>query len=184
MGRRRKSVLSAFLVVGFLAATSAHAETHAPCVRAADPGIHALLERGLARSHTFRRLYQRLGQSDLIIHLERGPHPWLGAGFNQFVAQVGERRFVRITLNIAQIDDDAVALLGHELQHAVELAVEPDVDDHDEYERLYRRIGYRSCTRDSRCFDTVAAVAAGRLVLKELRQVESPALSSFASGLR
>jgi hypothetical protein len=179
MGRRRTSVIASLLLVWFCAA-AAHAEPQAPCVRAVDPGIHALIERGLARSATFRRLYARLGESDLIVHLERGSQPWLGAGFNQFVAEVGQRRFVRITLNVAQLDDDAVALLGHELQHAVELAVERDVDDLDGYERLYRRIGYRSCSGEPRCFDTVAAVAAGRLVLKELRQRPSVPVSSLA----
>lgn len=170
MGRRsfiRSSLLSFCFL---LAASAARAEARAPCIRALDSGINALLERGLARSPTFRRLYELLGESDLIVHLERGAQPWLGAGFNQFVAEVAERRFLRITLNVAQIDDDAVALLGHELQHAVELASEPDVADLAAYERLYRRIGYRSCTRELRCFDTAAAVAAGRAVRMELRQ--------------
>ena len=154
-------------------------QAQAPCIRAADSGINMLVERGLAQSPTFRRLYEQLGQSDLIVHLERGPQPWLGAGFNQFVAEVGDRRFVRITLNVAQLDAEAVALLGHELQHAVELADAPDVDDIDGYERLYRRIGYQSCSRETRCFDTLAAVSAGRAILKELRQRSGP-ISSFA----
>jgi hypothetical protein len=166
---RCKSVVILLLLIGFLA-TAAHADGQAPCLRATDPGIRALIGRGLGGSPTFRRLFERLRESDLIVHLERGGQPWLNAGFNQFVTGVGERRFVRITLNVAQVDDDAVALLGHELQHAVELAVEPDVDDLESYERLYRRIGYRSCSRESRCFDTVAAVTAGRLIRTELRQ--------------
>jgi hypothetical protein len=181
MGRRRSSILSSFLVIA-LAGSSAHPQAQAPCIRAADSGINMLVERGLTQSPTFRRLYEQLGQSDLIVHLERGPQPWLGAGFNQFVAEVGDRRFLRITLNVAQLDADAVALLGHELQHAVELADAPDVEDHDGYERLYRRIGYRSCSREPRCFDTVAAVAVGRAVLKELRQRSGPISSLARAG--
>jgi hypothetical protein len=178
MGRRCKYVVIPLFLLGFFA-TAAHAETRAPCIRATDPGIRALIARGLAGSPTFRRLYERLKESDLIVHLERGAQPWLSTGFNQFVTGVGERRFVRITLNVAQADDDAVALLGHELQHAVELAVEPDVDDLEGYEQLYRRIGYRSCSREPRCFDTVAAVAAGRLILTELR-LNAPRLQALA----
>ena len=182
MGRR--SFISSSLLFLFLgaSATPADAEAQAPCIRASDSGINMLLERGLAQSPTFRRLYEQLGQSDLIVHLERGPQPWLAAGFNQFVAEVGEFRFVRITLNIAQLDADAVALLGHELQHAVELADARDVGDADEYERLYRRIGYRSCAREPRCFDTVAAVAAGRAIRKELRQRSGPISSLARAG--
>jgi hypothetical protein len=181
MSRRRSSILSPVLVLT-LALSSTHSQAQAPCIRAADSGINMLVERGLSQSPTFRRLYEQLGQSDLIVHLERGPQPWLAAGFNQFVAEVGERRFLRITLNIAQLDADAVALLGHELQHAVELADAPDVDDIDGYERLYRRIGYRSCAREPRCFDTVAAVAAGRAILKELRQHSGPISSLARAG--
>ena len=181
MGRRRSSILSPVLLIA-LAGSFARSHAQAPCIRAADSGINLLVERGLAHSPTFRRLYEQLGQSDLIVHLERGPQPWLGAGFNQFVAEVGERRFVRITLNVAQLDADAVALLGHELQHAVELADAPDVEDIDGYERLSRRIGYRSCSRETRCFDTVAAVAAGRAILKELRQRPDPISSLARAG--
>ena len=70
-----------------------------------------------------------------------------------------------------------MALLGHELRHAVELAEAPAVDDGDDYERLYDRIGYLSCTRAApRCYETVAAVRAGRAVLGELREADDCAL--------
>ena len=64
-----------------------------------------------------------------------------------------------------------MALLGHELRHAVELAEAPTVEDSDDYERLYDRIGYESCSRAApRCYETEAAVRAGRDVLSELRK--------------
>ena len=179
MGRRR-SVCFSFLILATLVAGTAPAAAQGPCVRAVDPVINALVEQGLARSATFRRLYEQLADSDLIVHLERGPQPWLAAGFNQFVVNVGARRFLRITLNIAQANDEAVALLGHELQHAVELAEQPDVNDIAGYERLYRRIGYRSCARDQRCYDTAAAVTAGHVIFKELRQPGASPVSSLA----
>ena len=178
MGRRRSIRFSLLMLAIFIG--TAPAEAQAPCVRAIDPVIHALVEQGITRSATFRRLYARLADSDLIVHLERGPHPWLAAGFNQFVVNAGVRRFLRITLNIAQANDEAVALLGHELQHAVELAEQPDVNDIAGYERLYRRIGYRSCARDQRCYDTAAAVAAGHVILRELRQPGAGPVSSLA----
>ena len=64
-----------------------------------------------------------------------------------------------------------MALLGHELRHAVELAEAPAVDDDGDYQRLYDRIGYQSCSRAApRCYETDAAVRAGRAVLTELRK--------------
>ena len=99
-----------------------------------------------------------------------------GSAYTQFITYAGSYRFVRITLNVAEADDTSVALLGHELRHAVELAEAPAVDDDGDYQRLYDRIGYLSCTRAApRCYETVAAVQAGRAVLVELREAEADA---------
>lgn len=105
------------------------------------------------------------------MHLRRGTRVPSGSAYNQFITYAGSYRFVRITLNVVKADDDEVALLGHELQHAVELADAPAVDDDSDYERLYDRIGYQSCSRAApRCYETDRAVRAGRDVLRELRR--------------
>ena len=149
-------------------ATPAGAET--PCLRSDDPLVSKLVARGLDGSATFRRLYERLKQSNLIVHLQRATHLRAGSGYNQFITHAGSYRFVRITLNVVKEDDDGVALLGHELQHAVELAEAPTVEDGADYEQLFERIGYESCSPVvRRCFETDAAVRAGRDVLRELR---------------
>src|SRR5262245_23795026 len=118
-----------------------------PCLRTDDPIVADLVTRGLEASATFRNLYQRLERSDLIVYLQRGTQVPIGSGYNQFITYAGSYRFLRITLNVDRVNDDAVALLGHELRHAVELAEEPTVDDGDDYERMYDRIGYQSCAR-------------------------------------
>jgi hypothetical protein len=104
------------------------------------------------------------------VHLRRGTKVPPGSAYNQFITHAGSYRFVRITLNVAKTDDHEVALLGHELHHAVELAEAPAVDDDRDYQRLYQRIGYESCSRAApRCYETDGAVKAGRAVLSELR---------------
>ena len=144
-----------------------------PCLRSDDPLVLNLVTRGLDGSETFRRLYQRLEDSNLIVHLRRSTQMPQGSAYTQFITYAGSYRFVRITLNVAEADDTSVALLGHELRHAVELAEAPAVDDDDDYQRLYDRIGYLSCTRAApRCYETVAAVRAGRAVLVELREAD------------
>ena len=158
--------LTAALLAG---AVSAEAET--PCLRSDDALVKDLVTRGLHGSETFRQLYQQLEASNLIVHLRRSTKVPAGSAYNQFITYAGSYRFVRITLNVAEADNPAVALLGHELRHAVELAEAPAVDDSADYQRLYDRIGYESCSRAApRCYETEAAVRAGREVLHELRK--------------
>ena len=158
------------LFVGLLGG-AVRAGAEVPCLRTEDPLLTRIVTRGLQESETFRQLYQRLESSNLIVHVQRGAKARAGAAFNQFVAQVGSYRFVRITINVDSNTDDAVALLGHELRHAVEVADTPSVEDGDDYERLYERIGYLSCQAAvPRCYETEAAVDAGRAVLRELKR--------------
>jgi hypothetical protein len=168
------------LIGALLADAPVYAEP--PCLRTDDPLVAELVARGLAASDTFRQLYERLEGSDLIVHLRRGTGIPAGSGYNQFITYAGSYRFLRITLNVDQVNHDAVALLGHELRHAVELAEAPAVDDGDDYERLYDRIGYESCSRAApRCYETYAAVIAGREVLRELKE-KPPVLGAALSA--
>lgn len=147
-----------------------------------DPFLIGLVEKGLRGSETFRGLYQRLEQSDVVVHLRHGPRGAGASGYNQFITTAGAFRFVQITLAVRQPTNEAVALLGHELQHAVELADAPTVTDGRAYEELYARIGHRTCTNEHvRCFDTSAAVRVGHSVHAELRRNRSAAMAGAAA---
>ena len=161
--------ITVLTIVAVLAIPLARAEAREWCARVQDQVLLDLLKRGMQRSFTFRSLVAALERSDIVVHLRRTEEPNANTGFTQFIAARGGSRFVRITLNVAEASEFSVALLGHELQHAVELAGEPLVVDARAYEALYRSIGRESCTPQSPCFDTPAAVDAGRRVLKELR---------------
>ena len=137
-------------------------------VRTLDAHVGHLLAIGYRRSHTFRRLVDRLEHSDVIIHVERRAIA-SDTAFMHFVTHVGGSRYLRITLDTELSADAGVALLGHELQHAAEVAHAPWVVDARTYHELYLAIGHASCTGPRRCFDTAAAVDAGRRVLVELR---------------
>ena len=84
----------------------------APCLRSDDPLVTNLVTRGLDGSETFRRLYQRLEDSNLIVHLRRGTKMPQGSAYNQFITYAGSYRFVRITLNVAEADDDVGGAAG------------------------------------------------------------------------
>jgi hypothetical protein len=138
-------------------------------VRTLDGHVADMLAIGYQRSATFRRLVDRLEDSDVIVHIERRAIV-SGTAFMHFVTQAGGNRYLRVTLDTELAPDAAVPLLGHELQHAVEVARAPWVVDVASFGDLYRAIGHSSCEDPPRrCFDTTAAVDAGRRVRMELR---------------
>jgi hypothetical protein len=137
-------------------------------VRTLDAHVSDMLAVGYQRSTTFRRLVDVLEDSDVIVHVERRAIV-SDTAFLHFVTHAGGNRYLRITLDSELTSDAGVALLGHELQHAVEVARAPWVVDVASFEELYRAIGHSSCEEPRRCFDTTAAVDAGRRVRMELR---------------
>ena len=132
-----------------------------------------VLVAGLARSATFRRLVQRLEQSDVIVYVQLQPvMPSDIGGVLQFMGRAGTDRYLRVSISSLHHLNVLVALLGHELQHAAEVADAPDVVTSDHFEELYRRIGVPSGPGR---FDSSAARAAGLTVQAELRtgQIDS-----------
>jgi hypothetical protein len=175
-------VLPLVCVLFFLSVIAAHAGEDVLRLYSTDPFLIKLVEKGLRGSETFRSLYQRLEQADVVVHLRRGPQRAKVSGYNQFVTAAGRFRFVLITLSVDQPNDDAVALLGHELQHAVELAGDAEVTDARAYAALYERIGHRSCQSDNgRCFDTLEAGRVSGLVRAELKRSRSAAIAGAAA---
>ena len=139
-------------------------------VRPLDPGVGDLLARGYAESATFRSLISVLERSDVIVHIEQVSAQGNGlAGATRFITRTGDTRYVRITIYGVWATDRLIALLGHELQHAVEIASAGWVVDQVTCLELFHEIGRRTCTPDRLCFDTDAAVLAGVRVWRELQ---------------
>ncbi len=62
-----------------------------------------------------------------------------------------------------------VAILGHELQHAIEIADRPEIVDSKTLARAYQVFGFTRHSASSRLdFDTTAAIGTGRAVWREL----------------
>ena len=83
----------------------------------------------------------------------------------RFVTRSATDRFVRIQLNADYSNHTLVALLGHELQHVVEVAEHAEVQSPDDLREFYRRTGVRTGP-DS--FDSNEARQAGYLVRDEI----------------
>ena len=77
------------------------------------------------------------------------------------------QRYVRIQIALRGGQDDSVAVLGHELQHAFEVAQEPWVYDQATLAALYQRIG-TGVPGGYHIYDTAAAQEIGRIIRREL----------------
>jgi hypothetical protein len=138
-------------------------------IRALDPAAEEALGLGLAQSTRFRELVSSFDGSDLVIHVvSAGALPFGVAGTTRLVARTGGYRYVRIAIDPGLPGDQRAAVLGHELQHAAELAHGGATTSAAVLE-MYLRIGFR-VSGGLNAFDTREAINAGRAVWRELLQ--------------
>jgi len=135
-------------------------------VRTTDKGLRALLRTGYQHSPTFVALLQRLEQSDVYVYIEDVPRlPRALEGRLLVLPPSHGFRYVRIQIALRGTPSESIAILGHELRHAVEVADASGVVDTLGLVALYRQIGI---DRGNNEFDTIEAQQTGRQVLKEL----------------
>ena len=136
-------------------------------LRAVDRRVRDAIAEGLRRSATFASLVVALDQSDVIVYIEtsRGLPSTL-AGRMLIVAGPANQRYLRIQVAASPRGVELIALVAHELQHALEVAASPQVRDEESLIGLYEAIGRRG--RGEHRYDTMAAQDAGRQVRTEL----------------
>jgi len=164
----------ATLLACTLSASTATADARGP-VPLADPFVRVrpttalgrrVVDTGVARSATFRALVQALEDSDVIVYVDLKPSMDSDiSGKLEFMGRGGANRYLRITVSSLHHMNMLVSLLGHELQHAVEVATASDVTTPAKFATLYRRIGVP--TGPGR-YDSIAARTAGYTVRAEL----------------
>jgi len=137
-------------------------------VRGLEPALQALIEKGVSRSRTFRRLVAELGTTDVIVHLRQQRMP---AGFRGFlmhhVLESNGVRYLRIGIDPRGADGRVIPLIAHELQHALEVARVPAVGRSIEIATFFDTIADVQC-RNTTCSETRAAIAIQAAVRKEL----------------
>lgn len=135
-------------------------------IRTTDHAVRKLMRRGFRESPTFADLVTRLQRSDVIVYIEDVPRlPGALEGRMMMLPKSHGYRYVRIQVALRGAPEDSIAVLGHELQHAVEVADAVEVANTEALRRLYQRIGTRT---GPHVYDTVAAQEAGRNVRREL----------------
>jgi hypothetical protein len=140
-----------------------------PHIRSTETDIRDALSSGVTVSPTLQRLVDRLESSDVVVYLgyDRMPSPSM-AGHLSLITAVHGRRYLRVSIDRRLAGCQRLAILGHELQHAVEIAESPKVTDDGSLIDLYRRIGFRSAGATTDSYESVGAILAGRAVEKEV----------------
>lgn len=167
-------VIAAMFAVGHTiahAAPPAKRQSPLHALRVSDPQLRQAIDEGLARSWTLRDLETSLERSSVIVYLARASigrglagRTWLmGSGSDGW-------RYISIELDARIVGVDLLTVLGHELQHAVEIANDTGVIDEASMAALYRRIGMPAFkTESDHSFETSQAIATGRRVRWELQ---------------
>jgi hypothetical protein len=167
--------------------TQAHLQaSYVTHVRSTDDGLRETLRNGCAVSSTFRTLVDALQATSTIVYIEHGI-----CGFGHFkaclphtITVVGDTRILRIVIDVGVRDTQRLSLIGHELQHGLEIARAPNIRSSEDVTALFRRIGRSPhCplgTPD--CYETSEAVAAGNAVLREVER--SQHARDYAVGLK
>jgi hypothetical protein len=140
-----------------LAATLTGQVGQDPHVRTTERKVASLIDLGLTGSATFRQLVDQLNASDVVVYVAlKQARDDLGAYLSHDIVVAGGRRYLQIAIETLGTDRHIVARLGHELQHAVEVAQAPDVRDAAALKRLFSRLDIRSVCKG--CFETAAAL--------------------------
>jgi hypothetical protein len=133
--------------------------------RPLDPVAAETFERALSGSPRVRALVATLESSNVIVHIETSRLMPDGiAGTTRFVSTRGGFRYVRVTIHAELPKELRAAILGHELQHACEVA-ESGADSAAEVRELFERAG----ERNGNFYETRAAVETEKHVRMELQ---------------
>ena len=157
--------------VGILGATASAAGQPplvSPRVRSSDPTLVALIGDATLRSTTFRQLVQAIEATNGIVYVDPGKcNHGVHACLPMWMQVSGPNRLVHIVIDrgIHASEIETMSVLGHELQHAIEVLSEPTIHDGVTMFAFLRRLAPTDSTR----FETTAAVNAGDQVYDELR---------------
>lgn len=137
-----------------------------PRVRPLSDRGERLLSVGRELSPTLRAMLDRIEQSDIILQLDVRLHIDVPHAVTQLVTSTPDFRYVRVSINPRQSPQRRLELLGHELQHVLEIASDPSVRTQDDMRDHFTRIGRRD--RSTGAFETGAALNIESVIRNEV----------------
>jgi len=156
-----------WLVVVVLSVAASQAEPqNLPRVRTPSPGIADAIAQGIQRSPTFRRLVESIDGTDGLVYVEEGVCRYSArACLVMSVTIAGPHRVLHIRVNRRRAAGcRLVELVGHELQHAVEVLSNPTIRSDVEMVNFFDRIRQTGSVR----FETAAALQTSIDVAREV----------------
>jgi hypothetical protein len=139
----RRSCVRALLATAVLWLLHAPAVAQPSNIRIVDRELNTLFEVGLELSPTLAALVTELNAASILVFADCSMQmpSRIGARLT-LLTSVGDTRYVRVAVDCSLQSRRQIALLAHEIQHALEIAGRPDVLDEDDMESLYEQIGF------------------------------------------
>jgi hypothetical protein len=166
-------MLAAFITLvvpaSALAAPAFGPDASGPRIRPSDGRVAAVMVDGLRRSPTLRAMVEQIEQGDVIVYLETRPSLRKDqlSGMLTWLTATPAFRYVRVSLNPELARNSAIAALGHELQHVLEVVSDPSIVSNASMESFYQRHGV-SMRRQNNGWDSLRARDVGDEVRRDL----------------
>ena len=116
--------------------------------RPLSPGAIRLIEDASERSQIVTGLMKALEKTDLLVYISDSMPPGVTTGpasYLTFLSSDQKGRYLMVRIDSFRLSpSERIVALGHELQHALEVAAAPEVKDAASLAKLYRRIGRES----------------------------------------
>ncbi len=109
---------------------SPHAGMPFEHVRSSNPVLAARLLEVFERSETARIIIQSLSRSDAIVYVEDGRCTMARPACTSVRRAPNGQRYIRVTVRQTEKPHVLAGLIGHEIQHALEIASTAISDDH------------------------------------------------------
>ena len=166
----RSLLVSVCLLLLLLLHASLAGADPALAIRPIDHSAAATRDRAMTGAALVRAMALELGDTDVIVHLQMSPRlPGNVGGTTRFVVSRGGVRYLRTTISTIIAPEARAAMVGHELQHALEIA-RSDAHDVDSLRDWWTVNGYRTGID---FYETTAALRVEQEVRKELRRSEA-----------
>jgi hypothetical protein len=144
------------------------AQAAIPRVRGTDPAVSALVEQAKTSSATFRSLVDVIDRTDGLVYVDNGTCPGrIKACLMHSVTLAGPNRLLRVKIDVRRSDGELIALLGHELQHAIEILSNPGLRNNAEVLTFYQQAGIFG---GGNAVETQAALAVQQKIRVEVRE--------------
>ena len=165
--------LMSLFTAGQVTSAAQSVEPSIPVIRLAGIELASVAASGRARSSTFRKLWHDLEAADWIVFVHSGScgSPRVVSCLLHRIGAFEGRHYLRVVIaEPIRTDDEGIATLGHEFQHAVEVVGAPGISTSDDIRQLYRRIGFVSMRAAvGALYETDRAVRIAADIRRELR---------------